>query len=132
MFYITEQNFYPHFFVLNDGEKINYDKLKDIGAEKSDLFADAVAYLIDDSRKIINVENKKFNPNKNITSYKMLNMNHNVLKLYGMDKNLNLNITRTEMAKIIFETFERKNNPGKKNYLDLNKNHWAYKFLMDT
>ena len=36
------------------------------------------------------------------------------------------------MAKIIFNAFDRKNNPGQKIYSDLDKNHWAYKFLMDA
>ena len=44
----------------------------------------------------------------------------------------NNNITRAEVAKIIFTAFERKNIPGQKKYSDLDKKHWAYKFLMDA
>ena len=90
------------------------------------------------ARKIINVTGEKFNPNKNITGYEILNIIHNVLKFYDAEKNLmdnqnlNSNVTRAEMAKIIFEAFDKKNNLGKKIYLDLDKNHWAYKFLMDA
>ncbi len=68
----------------------------------------------------------------------MLNMIHSVLKFYGADKNfavdqdLNSNITRAKMSEIIFNVFERKNNPGQKIYSDLNDQHWAYKYLMDA
>ena len=44
----------------------------------------------------------------------------------------NNNITRAEVTKIIFMAFDRKNNSGQKKYSDLDKNHWAYKFLMDA
>ncbi len=44
----------------------------------------------------------------------------------------NNNITRAEVTKIIFMAFDRKNNPGQKKYSDLDKSHWAYKFLMDA
>ena len=124
--------------LMNDGEQINYDKLKDLGVEKSDWFAKAVAYLIDDSRQIIKVTDEKFNPNKNITGYEMLNIIHNVLKFYGVDKDfavdqdLNSYVTRAEMTQIIFTAFERKNNPGKQKYSDLDNKHWAYNFLMDA
>ena len=124
--------------LMNDGEQINYDKLKDLGVEKSDWFAKAVAYLIDDSRQIIKVTDEKFNPNKNITGYEMLNIIHNVLKFYGVEsnslyaQNLNSEITRAKMSEIIFNAFDRKNNPGQKIYSDLDDKHWAYKFLMDA
>ena len=124
--------------LMNNGEKINYDNLKNVGVEKSDWFANAVAYLTDDARKIIKVADKKFNPNKNITGYEMLNIIHNVLKFYDADKNfavdqdLNSNITRAKMAEIIFKAFDRKSNPGEKFYSDLNDQHWAYKYLMDA
>ena len=137
--YVTNAEFATVIYrLMNNGEKINYDKLKDIGVEKSDWFADAVAYLIDDSRKIINVTSEKFDPNKNIKGYEMINIIHNVLKFYGVDKDfavdqdLNSNVTRAEMAKMIFEVFDRKDNLGKKIYSDLDKNHWAYKFLIDA
>ena len=124
--------------LMNNGETINYDKLKNIGIEKSDWFADAVAYLIDDSRKMISVTGEKFEPNKNIKVYEMLNIIHNVLKFYGADKSLTDNqdlnsyVTRAKMSEIIFKAFERKSNPGQKTYSDLNDRHWAYKYLMDT
>ena len=124
--------------LMNNGETINYDKLKNIGIEKSDWFADAVAYLIDDSRKMISVTGEKFEPNKNIKVYEMLNIIHNVLKFYDADKNfsidqdLNSNVTRAKMSEIIFKALERKSNPGQKTYSDLNDRHWAYKYLMDT
>ena len=44
----------------------------------------------------------------------------------------NKNITRAEVAKIVFYASGRKNNLGQKIYSDLNKNYWAYKFLMDA
>ncbi|MBQ9491247.1 MAG: BspA family leucine-rich repeat surface protein, partial [Firmicutes bacterium] len=44
----------------------------------------------------------------------------------------NNNITRAEVTKIIFTAFERKNNPGKQKYSDLDNKHWAYNFLMDA
>ena len=44
----------------------------------------------------------------------------------------NNNITRAEVAKIIFTAFNRKSNPGKKKYSDLDNKHWAYKYLMDA
>ena len=127
--------------LMNDGETINYDKLKNIGVEKSDWFADAVAYLIDDSRKMISITDEKFNPNKNITGYEMLNIIHNILKFYGADKNfvipqdlidLNSYVTRLGMTQIIFNVFERKSNSGQKIYSDLDNQHWAYNFLMDA
>ncbi|MBQ9491948.1 MAG: InlB B-repeat-containing protein [Firmicutes bacterium] len=137
--YVTNAEFATIIYrLMNDGEQINYDKLKDLGVEKSDWFAEAVAYLIDDSRKIIQVTDEKFNPNKNITGYEMLNIIHNVLKFYGVEsnslyaQNLNSEITRAKMSEIIFKAFERKSNPGQKIYSDLDKNHWAYKYLMDA
>ena len=137
--YVTNAEFATIIYrLMNDGEQINYDKLKDLGVEKSDWFAEAVAYLIDDSRKIINVTGEKFNPNKNITGYEMLNIIHNVLKFYGVEsnslyaQNLNSEITRAKMSEIIFNAFDRKNNPGQKIYSDLDDKHWAYKFLMDA
>ena len=44
----------------------------------------------------------------------------------------NKNITRGELAKIIFTAFQKKYTPGQKIYNDLQENHWAYKFLMDA
>ena len=44
----------------------------------------------------------------------------------------NNNITRAEVTKIIFTAFNRKSNPGKKKYSDLDNKHWAYKYLMDA
>ncbi|MBQ9491544.1 MAG: BspA family leucine-rich repeat surface protein, partial [Firmicutes bacterium] len=137
--YVTNAEFATVIYrLMNDGEEINYDKLKDFGVEKWDWFAEAVAYLIDDSRQIIKVTDEKFNPNKNITGYEMLNIIHNVLKFYGADKSLmnnqdlNSHVTRAKMSEIIFNAFERKNNPGQKIYSDLNDQHWAYKYLMDA
>ena len=137
--YVTNAEFATVIYrLMNDGEEINYDKLKDLGVEKSDWFAKAVAYLIDDSREIIKVKDEKFNPNKNITGYEMLNIIHSVLKFYDADKNfsidqdLNSNVTRAKMSEIIFKALERKSNPGQKTYSDLNDRHWAYKYLMDT
>lgn len=49
-------------------------------------------------------------------------------KTFRADKN----ITRAEVAKIIFYASDRKNSFGKKVYLDLSKNYWAYQFLMDA
>ena len=36
------------------------------------------------------------------------------------------------MSEIIFNAFDRKSNPGQKNYSDLNDQHLAYKYLMDA
>ncbi len=85
-----------------------------------------------------NVIGKKSNPNKNIVGHKMPDIIHNVLEFYDADKNLideqnlNSNVMRAEMVKIIFEAFDRKNNSGKKIYLDLDKSHLVYKFFMDV
>ena len=49
-------------------------------------------------------------------------------KTFRADKN----ITRAEVAKIIFYASDRESNLGQKIYSDLNKNYWAYKFLMDA
>ncbi len=49
-------------------------------------------------------------------------------KTFRADKN----ITRAEAIKIIFYASNRKNSFGKKVYLDLSKNYWAYQFLMDA
>ena len=123
---------------MNDGETINYDKLKNIGVEKSDWFAKAVAYLISNSKGIIDLDEKQFNPNAKMNSTEMLKIIYDVLKSYGVDKNLidaqdlNTNITRAKMSKIIFNVFERKSNPGQKSYSDLDDKHWAYNFLMDA
>jgi hypothetical protein len=49
-------------------------------------------------------------------------------KTFRADKN----ITRAEVAKIIFYASDRESNLGQKIYSDLNKSYWAYKFLMDA
>ena len=73
-----------------------------------------------------------------MNSTEMLKIIYDVLKSYGVDKNLidaqdlNTNITRAKMSKIIFNVFERKSNPGQKSYSDLDDKHWAYNFLMDA
>ena len=68
-------------------------------------FAEAIKQLA--SNGIINgYENNKFEPNKYIT--------------------------RGELSKIIFTAFKRKYSPGKEIYYDLEKNHWAYNFLIDA
>ena len=68
-------------------------------------FAEAIKQLA--SNGMINGdENNKFEPNKNIT--------------------------RGELAKMIFMVFQRKYNPGKEIYYDLEKNNWAYNFLLDA
>ena len=137
--YLTKAEFATVIYrLMNDGETINYDKLKNIGVEKSDWFAKAVAYLISNSKGIIDLDEKQLNPNAKMNSTEMLKIIYDVLKSYGVDKNLidaqdlNTNITRAKMSKIIFNVFERKSNPGQKSYSDLDDKHWAYNFLMDA
>ena len=125
--------------LMNNGEKVNLNNLERIADVKgTDWFGNAVAYLIDDSRKIINITEKKFRPQENIKGYEMMNIIHSVLKFYGVEQNslyaqnLNSDITRAKMAEIIFNLLGRKSNLSQKNYSNLDKNHSQYKFLMDT
>ena len=125
--------------LMNDGEEVNLNNLERIEDVKgTDWFGKAVAYLIDDSRKIINITEKKFRPQENIKGYEMMNIIHSVLQFYGVEQNslyaqnLNSDITRAKMAEIIFNLLGRKSNQSQKIYSDLDKNHLEYKFLMDA
>ncbi|MDR1150424.1 MAG: S-layer homology domain-containing protein [Clostridiales bacterium] len=138
--------------ITYDGRQVDLNNLENfVDINKESWYSFAISYLL--QREIIRTRSNYFEPNREITIEKFDNLISNTLANYIDDErqldlieivenitksfikenfDLNKNITRSEAVAIISEIFGREINLKENIFTDIDKNHWAYKYILSA